>query len=243
MRDWRSTGLADEWVHLWVPAAGRAASVDDPRRLYTVCAVDPVVLELSLHSAGPAAAWARRAVVGDRVLVSQPTGRHRPPRTTRREVVVADHTGLPAARRIVATAPPGRALLVLLETDDATVPVPVGRPGIDVRVTCRPELQQASGLAAVVTEALDHGPAVDYLWLGAEAAVARAVRRTLRGRGWTADRYAVSGYWQRRDPGYPQRYRTVAARVEALYGEVQRGSRDPEAVADDLDDLLDAHDL
>ena len=74
---------------------------------------------------GPISGWARRAAIGDRVLLWGPRAAFEPPPDTTRLLLVGDETGLGAFSAILESTPHAIELTVLVESDD-------GRPTIEL---------------------------------------------------------------------------------------------------------------
>ncbi|WP_375423768.1 siderophore-interacting protein [uncultured Friedmanniella sp.] len=217
-----ATGVPDERVVLELPG-GATRSLTVRARNGAQGVVD---LDVVLHPAGVAAAWAERAQPGDQVRVSDPRGWYAPPPDTSWQLLVADLSGLPALARIseeTAAALPTSALV--------EVPDPADRPPLPGSVGVRwvPE-----GLPAAVAD-VGWPPGPGYVWFAGEAADARAVRRHLRDLGWPVARYRVLGYWRAAQTEWERRFTEVAPGLEHVY---------TDAVAHGLtsDEALEAYD-
>lgn len=140
--DDHETILTGAWHQRWreVPEERRS-----PLRTYTVRSVRPERRELDVdmvlhdpspeHPDGPAAAWLRRAAVGDRVVVVGPDARSADPTvgldwrpgTARHLLLVGDETAAPAICSIVESLGPG-------VTAQAFIEVPTGADILNVMV-------------------------------------------------------------------------------------------------------------
>ncbi len=166
-----TTGLADcpmtaDWYADWraLPEERR-----NPMRSYTVRAARPLEREVDvdfvLHGpAGPASAWAERAVAGDEVVLVGPNARFpgptggvewRPPAGARSLLLAGDETAVPAISAIAEALPYGTGARVLLEvpTEDDVLDLEVPA---DVRLTWLPRRCGATThpLGALLTAAV-----------------------------------------------------------------------------------------
>lgn len=174
-------------------------------RTYTPAAIRPdareIDVDIYLHSPdGPASRWARRARVGESLVVTGPDARNgwtgygihwHPPTDLTSFLLVADETAIPAVRGIVAAATPSARGLAIIEIGDAADDVTVA--GLDrradVRVVGRGETEEAVRAWA--------SPEVDIAWLAGESGVVTTARRVLvRERGLPRERVAFLGYWR-----------------------------------------------
>ncbi|ARK04106.1 MULTISPECIES: siderophore-interacting protein [unclassified Cellulosimicrobium] len=216
----RRARLADEstWRREW------SALDDDVRpvmRSYTPVAVRPEVaevdLDLYLHEpAGPASAWARRAAVGDRVLLSAPHARFGvtdhgtqwdPGPAVGHVLLVADETSAPAVRGILASLGPDVRAHVLVEADDPA-DAPLGDVPATVRVEHVPRLRRRGAERAVLGAVRDwaavHGRSAAsagdgfYAWCATESATVARVRAELVAAGVARSRVHAQGYWHDR---------------------------------------------
>jgi NADPH-dependent ferric siderophore reductase len=200
----------EEWYGRWraLPHDRRAIM-----RSYTVRSQDPVSRELDvdfvLHGvdgsapSGPAAAWAARAVPGDRVVLLGPalTANRSiaflPPPDAGRIILAADETALPAVGGILDAVPAGTRVRAWVEVPDAgdiqTFPAgaelhwlvrqPGRRPGDAV-------------IDAVRTAETDLGD-LPYVWIAGESGLVKSLRRHfVRDRGLDRSRVAFTGYWR-----------------------------------------------
>lgn len=198
LADFRSLGF-DDHVKLIVPGS-------EERRDYTPRRYDSearqITLDFAVHDAGPATRWALAARPGDAVEIAGPKGSAVIAREVRRWLLIGDETALPAIGRCV-------------EADDAneitTLVAAVG-PDERQRWETRAKLAQlwadrplsaaadpAALLAIASTVPLEPGT---FVWIAAEAAVARALRHHIveeRGhpKSWTK----AGGYWVKDNPG------------------------------------------
>ncbi|GAB2912108.1 siderophore-interacting protein [Rhodococcus aerolatus] len=190
------------WYEAWQATAPEERPV---LRTYTVRRSRPhdaeVDLDVVLHGdSGPGSAWACRAAPGDEVALYGPYAEHECPPDAAWQLVVADHTALPAAAAILEQATPG-PLVALVEVpgadDELDLVVPpgarltwlhtgTGEPGRALR-------------AAVAATTLPGGPG--YAWVCADTTTVQHVRRDLvTGRGMPADRVMFMGYWRTDGP-------------------------------------------
>lgn len=153
-----------------------------------------VDIDLLLHDdPGPAAAWAARAQVGDRLVVVGPRGSKAAPQGAPRVLCVVDGTALPAAGRFLAEVPATTEVDVIADI-----------PG-DLEWV-RTYLAQEGGRTASVTAAGDdlvaavRDAGIDagtYVFAAAEAGRLVALRRHLRNDlALPRAQYAISGYWK-----------------------------------------------
>lgn len=197
--------LGADWYARWHALDPAVRGV---MRTYTIrdARADPPELDVhfALHGdLGPASAWARRAMPGDRVALLAPVRRgnggvdFRLPPDADTVLLTGDETALPAVAGILAALPQGirvRALLEVAHPEDR-LPLPT-RADADIRWHVRPK-GTPSPLPLALTSTPLHGRS-PYAWLAGEATAVRAQRRHLvHDRGFPRQAVTFTGYWRR----------------------------------------------
>jgi NADPH-dependent ferric siderophore reductase len=174
-------------------------------RRYTIRSFDPtraaVLIDVSLHGAGPGTDWIRGARIGDRIEAIGPRGKI----TLREEadwhLFVGDETGLPGALAMIEALPSTSGATALFEVDTpADEQGPNSRPPrSDVHWLHRSG-RSVPGDAALLGEALA-GIALPnglgHAYVAAEAGVVRSIQRILAERGLPPDEISAKAYWRR----------------------------------------------
>lgn len=186
LREFRSTGIPDEWVGLVVPGQFQS-------RYYTVRSWDgaELVLDVVVHETGLVTEWAAGDCVGDVVTVTEPKGSFAMPDGSAWLLLVGDLTALPAMARIAASVDVPTRIWAEVP-DDVTGYLP---PEVDVTWLDVPA-HETSALASVV-EGIDWPAGSGYFWMAGESAQMRAIRKHLmRVRQLPHEAYDVMGYWR-----------------------------------------------
>jgi NADPH-dependent ferric siderophore reductase len=260
LRDFASTGVGDEYLRLFLPHPGEREPVlpvvdgdgwrfpdgvpAAPLRTYTVRRFDPVdhevTLDVVLHPRGVASTWARHARPGDVVGVNTPTGLYDRPDDATWQVLVADATGLPAACRLMAQAPPDVRTWVWLEVPGPEHRIPLSPPPhVAVAWTYGGNGRSPSRLEEIV-RSLEHPDGPGYVWVAGETKVLRGVRRHLRHElGLPATAYKAVGYWVDHGEEWQSRYDGLADDVKAELDALWESGRDEEEIEDDVDARLE----
>lgn len=196
--DFTSLG-ADDHVKLFIPAEGEAE-----RRDYTPRAFDrearTLTIDFAVHDAGPATRWALEAKVGDVLEIGGPRGSVAVSPTFDWWLLVGDETALPAIGRRIEELPAGtRAISVVAIADDSDRQKFATAAEHEAIWVTRP-LDRADDpapvLAALEKLALPEGEG--FVWIAAEASVARAARDYMVGqRGHPRQWSKAAGYWQK----------------------------------------------
>lgn len=240
LRDFRTTGVGDEYVRLFLPGPDGHEDL----RTYTVRRFDAVASEVTidvvLHERGLASTWARTARVGDPVALNDPTGLYERSAEATWQVLVADATGLPAACRLMAQAPPEVRTRVWLE-------VPSHAHRLDVSPSSHVALTWLYGgngrgpsrLEQIVRE-LERPDEPGYVWVAGETRVLRGVRRHLRHElGLPASAYKAVGYWVDRGEEWQQRWSELGDDVRAELDALWDSGRDQEEIEDEVTERLE----
>lgn len=144
---------------------------------------------------GPAAEWAERATVGDRLVIAGPRGSISAPQSADRVLCIVDPTAFPATSRFIAEVPESTRVEVYadvspadLEWVDDYLAVQGGR---------RVEVYEIFG--GLDSALRDAGVDDDtFLFAAGEAARLIPLRRMVKHElGLSRDQYALSGYWKR----------------------------------------------
>jgi NADPH-dependent ferric siderophore reductase len=194
LADFNSPGF-DDHVKLIVPGVAGAMERRDytPRRYGD----NILVLDFAVHEAGPATRWALAAKAGDTLQVAGPNGSTIVSPDVRRWFLIGDETALPAI---------GRRIEEAQEDTQITAVVAVGDGSEEQRFTTRAALTMiwahrppvASGdpttlLHAVARVTLE---IETFVWIAAEAAVARAMRdHVLTAKSHPKAWLKAGGYW------------------------------------------------
>ncbi|MBW9207279.1 siderophore-interacting protein [Mumia sp. zg.B17] len=192
-----------------------------PTREYTVRRFDrergEVWMDFVVHPGGLASDWAESVQPGDRLWVAGPRAGYVAPPAFAYRVVLADHTALPAAARIVEELPHGvRARVALLVPDAAEEQDLVVREGVEVTWLHEDDPEVSDRGFEPFLAGLDL-PADEpwTLWAGGEAGLLKPVRRWAKEHGLvngsTAD---ISGYWKRGRSNAVTPRRRLAHRVK-----------------------------
>lgn len=188
-----SLGAGDH-IKLFVPDGAGGQTMRD----YTPRRHDPVAgtlaVDFALHDAGPATLWALAARVGDRAEIGGPRGSQVIGGPIRAWVLVGDETALPSiGRRIEETAPglPVTALLAVPSAADAQV-FATGA-ALETRWIVRADPTDSQPLRDALAQV--DLPAGTFVWIAAEASVAKALRDDLVARGHPLDWLKAAGYW------------------------------------------------
>jgi NADPH-dependent ferric siderophore reductase len=199
----------DDHIKLRVPDASAEGGV--AMRDYTPRAFDiatglmtiDFALHESGHESGPATAWALTAKEGDTIEIGGPRGSAVVPDDFDCYLLVGDETALPSIGRRVETLRAGVAVTTLVVVDG-----PAEIQTFETRANWRPLWAFRDGAkddATLLREALVNWQAPQgdgYVWIAAEAMVARALRDTmLNERGHTKAWVKAAGYWVRGEAG------------------------------------------
>lgn len=177
-----------------VVADGTGAEV---MRDYTPRRFDPstnsLTLDFALHDAGPATLWAKAARVGDPAQIAGPKGSN-VIGGVRSWLLIGDETALPSIGRRIEEMAAGTTVTSLV-----AVPGPQDEQHIETVArhhalwVHRADPAKAGPLIARL-EGLEIAPAT-FVWIAAEAGVARALRDRLIARGHPAQWMKAAGYW------------------------------------------------
>lgn len=199
LRDFESTG-ADDHVKLFVPDP--QAETGEAMRDYTPRAFDPaagtLVVDFAIHEAGPATRWATEAKVGDTLRIGGPRGSQVVADDFDWYLLIGDETALPSIARRLEELRPGVPVRAVIAVEEEADRLPLAeRERLSVAWSPR------AGAGAGDVERLlpligELPPGEGYVWIAAEAQVARALRahviETLgQPKGWTK----AAGYWMR----------------------------------------------
>ncbi len=246
LRAWESTGQADEFVHIHIPDATLPEGWEDDHdiaRHYTIRRWNPQVPSLDVdvvtHGHGLGATWAREAVAGDPVAVSDAKGYYSPPEGSTRRLLIADATGLPAVARILEEATPDETFDVLIELismeDAIALPSPA-TVNVEWRVS-----GNGRGPSALVScmERMPTPEADAYVWLACESAQSRRARKFIK-EHWTRHHtlYKIVGYWHVDAEEQLRKWNALSDAQRARYMEIWDDSRPDEVNWDELEPYL-----
>lgn len=192
---------ADDHVKL-ILASEPEASGKPPMRDYTPRSFDrakgELTIEFALHdNPGPATAWAISTAVGDNVTVGGPRGSVVISDRYDWYWLIGDETALPAIARRIAECDSQNIAALIAVTDKAEEQFFASREGLSVAWVHRPASATADADPLLTTLASWTLPDGDgFVWIAAEANVARSVRAHLIERGHPAEQMKAAGYWK-----------------------------------------------
>lgn len=175
-------------------------------RRYTVRKLDltgrRVLVDVSLHGAGPGTDWISAAEPGDRIDAIGPRGKVTLRPAADWHLFVVDETGLPGTLAMIEALPAGSVAVAILEVDSTADEQEADLPH-DARVDMRwlhRSGHSAPGDRDGILEAvarLEIPAGVGHAYVAAEAGVVRAVNGTLTERGLRPDQVSGKAYWRR----------------------------------------------
>jgi NADPH-dependent ferric siderophore reductase len=265
LRDFRSTGVGDEYVRFFFPdpttgelvlpdvdAQGFWKWPEGKRPAHCECytirafrdgAVAPEIdVDFVIHEHGRASEWAQAASPGDAIVLREPYGLYDAPADADWQLFVCDATGLPALGRLLENLSAGTEARAIVELPDATH---------EQRFETKAELKlvtlhgSGNGIAPSRLEAAVRGVAVPegrtpYVWVAAESKAVRPIRKYLRHElGWPVSRYSVTGYWTDRLSEWEQRWEALDPAVKKQIDDLWRSGRDGEEVADEVEATME----
>jgi len=192
LADFVSAGVDDHVKLFFTDTATGAQAMRDFTHAHTL------TIDFALHDHGPASDWARAARVGDALEIGGPRGSLVVPDDFDWVLMIADETGLPAiGRRLEALRPGVRAITVVAVDGAGDVQM------IDTAADWQAHWVYRDGASRddharllAATAALDWPVGDGYVWIAAEAEVAKALRaHVLDARGHNAAWLRASGYW------------------------------------------------
>ncbi|MFT4067443.1 siderophore-interacting protein [Paraburkholderia sp.] len=160
-------------------------------------------IEFAMHEAGPAAAWAAQAQVGQYLGVGGPRGSLVIPTGFDWHLLVGDDTALPAIARRLEELPPGARVAAVIEVADPSARIEFTTQAELHLVWCyrndakAPTDVRGEALLRAVRETWLPENGEGYVWAAGEAATIRAVRQHLCGeRGVDKSRIRAASYWK-----------------------------------------------
>ncbi len=253
-----TTGVGDEYLRVMFPEPGQQkpdlpavngdrldySSIDMSRlRTYTVRAFDPETGELTIdfviHEGGVAAQWAAAAAPGMFVGVNSPASCYNPPDDLQWQILVADYAGLPAALRLVESAPAGVRTRLVLEISDSSHRIEIpSDPDVEVTWVVGGNGAQPSRLEEIVRR-LPRPEGVGYIWVAGETGVVRSVRRLLRHEfGLPGSAYRTVGYWVEKAEEWDARFAALDEETKRTLDALWDRDEDPEVIEDEYDKQL-----
>lgn len=173
-------------------------------RDYTPRAYDAEANRLTLDFAtghgGPATEWAMRARVGSVLGIGGPRGSFVVPTVFADHVLIGDETALPAIARRLEELPAGVRAHPVIEVADAASRLDLHSQA-EVALTWAtrdgaPRGRAETLLAAVETALAGVDSSDAYVWIAAEAAVAKPLRAHVLTLGFSPKAMKAAGYWR-----------------------------------------------
>jgi NADPH-dependent ferric siderophore reductase len=187
----------DDHVKLFIPSLAG----EPEKRDYTPRRFDPaarsLTIDFALHDAGPATRWAIDARPGDTLQIGGPRGSAIVSPTFAWWLLVGDETALPAIGRRVEEMPDGAHVTTVIAVADKADAQSFATRAQHAAVWVQRPLARADDPAPLLAaiDALPRRAGDGFVWVGAEARVARAVRDYLTARGHPLAWMRASGYW------------------------------------------------
>jgi NADPH-dependent ferric siderophore reductase len=175
-------------------------------RRYTIRSFDPaarrVVVDVSLHGAGPGTDWISAAEPGDHIEAIGPRGKITLRADADWHLFVADETGLPGALAMMETLPTGSVAIAFVEVDGPEDEQVLDAPGNERLhlVWLHRSGHSVPGDPAPLRDAVagvDLPTGVGHVYVAAEAGVVREITRILTGRGLRPEQISGKAYWRR----------------------------------------------
>lgn len=159
-----------------------------------------LTIDFAVHEAGPATDWAVAAQPGDPLAIGGPRGSAVVTGAFDWWLLIGDETALPAIGRWAEEMPPSARLTTLAaipSVDDRQV-FP-SRATLDSRWVIRPGVDaDKPGALLAAAQGLVLPPGRGFIWIAAEAGVARALRdHFAKDRGHPLHWMKAAGYWTR----------------------------------------------
>lgn len=184
----------DDHLKLMVPDGAGGVAMRDytPRRFDA----ENLTLEVdfAVHDSGPATLWALQAKPGDPVMIGGPRGSQVIAGPITSWLLIGDETALPAIARRIEEMAPGMPVTSLV-----AIPGPEDEQQIttaadhSARWVHRADPADSAPLCEAL-KTIDLPPGC-FVWIAAEALVARSLRDDLIGRGLAKGWMKASGYW------------------------------------------------
>lgn len=187
----------DDHIKIFIPGLDGILT----RRDYTPRQYDAekrlLVLDFVNHDGGPAAAWARAAQVGDTLEIGGPKGSQVIAGPVDRWLLIGDETALPAIGRRVEALPAQASVTTVIAVpgseDEQTFPTSARHSAHWVHRPMDAADQAQEILKTLASINIEDGT---FVWVGAEARVAKAVRQyLLESRKVPLQWIKASGYW------------------------------------------------
>ncbi|HVI52490.1 MAG TPA: siderophore-interacting protein [Candidatus Sulfotelmatobacter sp.] len=188
----------DDHVKLFFPSTAGGAEKRDytPRRFDTDAGT--LTIDFAVHAGGPAIRWARSAAPGHKLTVGGPKGSIIVPADYDWWLLIGDESALPAIGRRIEEAAAGTRIITLAAVT-ASEEEQNFQTSADLRTLwVHRSIEAASDpaflLAALKT--LELPPGDGFVWIAAEATVARALRDHMTGeRRHPISDMKAAGYW------------------------------------------------
>lgn len=190
----------DDHVKLFIPAGtGEAERRDYTPRSFD-CAARMLTIDFAVHDAGPATRWAIDAKLGDTLEIGGPRGSAVVSPTFDWWLLVGDETALPAIGRRIEELPSGArvtsVVAVTSTNEEQTFKTGAAHDALWVHRPLDRADDPVPLLSALQTLNLPEGDG--FVWIAAEARVARAVRDDLvTSRGHPLTWTKAAGYWRK----------------------------------------------
>ncbi len=188
----------DDHVKLFVPVPGGEMEMRDytPRRFDT--AARSLTLDFAVHDAGPATRWALEAKVGDEMLLGGPRGSLVVPQDFDWWLLIGDETALPAIGRRIEELAAGTPVTSIVAVEGADEEQRFETAASHKAVWVHRPSSRADDPAPLLEalEGLTLPPGDGFVWIAAEAQVARAARaHVVEALGHKLQWLKASGYW------------------------------------------------
>jgi NADPH-dependent ferric siderophore reductase len=203
LADFNSAGVDDHIKLFFGEENGERVMRDFTPRAFDN-ATQSLTIDFALHDHGPAATWAQTAQVGTTLDIGGPRGSQIVPDDFDWYLLIADETGLPSIGRRLEGLRAGVPVTTIVLVDSQAEAQQIDTPTAwTAQWLARNEGEgddQTRLLAALRALAWPEGEG--YVWIAAEAGVAKALRaHVLEERGHPAAWMRAAGYWLKGEPG------------------------------------------
>lgn len=190
----------DNHVKLFLPSINAEPERRDYTPRYFDTAARTLTLDFAVHDAGPATQWAIEAKPGDVLEIGGPRGSTVVPHDFDWWLLIGDETALPAIGRRIEELPAGTPVISLVavsaEVEQQTFQTTATHKPIWIHRPLAKADDPAPLIEALASTKLPAGDG--FIWIAAEASVARAARDYLVSRrGHPLAWLKAAGYWKK----------------------------------------------